>query len=77
MSQIIKPPPRALVPVRNVAEARLQLDLARARFAQKRNELEQAFRQMHWSSVVVKHPLITIGGAFLVGYALSRIFSKK
>lgn len=77
MSQLIKPPPRALVAVRSVAEARLQLDLARARFAKKRDELEQTLRQMHWSNVVVKHPLITIGGAFLVGYALSRVFSKK
>jgi hypothetical protein len=26
---------------------------------------------------VKKHPLLTIGGAFFVGYALSRLFSRK
>jgi hypothetical protein len=30
-----------------------------------------------WRAVVKRHPLVTIGGAFLFGYALSRLFSRK
>ncbi len=78
MSAIIKAPPRALAPVATTVEARAQLVAARERLLQKLEVVEKAIEPLaDWRVVVKRHPLLTIGGAFFVGYALSRIFSRK
>lgn len=78
MNQIIKAPPRALAPVSTTEEARAQLAAARARLAQKLQAVEHTLAPLsNWRTFVKRHPLATIGSAFLVGYALSRLFSRK
>lgn len=78
MNQIIKAPPRALAPVSTPEEARAQLAQARARLMQKLEVVQHTLAPLtDWRTLVKRHPLATIGGAFLFGYALSRLFSRK
>lgn len=78
MNQIIKAPPRALAPASTPADARAQLVAARERLAQKLDIVQHTLEPLSdWRTVVKRHPLATIGGAFLFGYALSRLFSRK
>ena len=77
-SSIVRAPPRALVAVKSTDEARAQLAAARERLLSRLETVEKTIEPMaNWRSVVKKHPLLTIGGAFFVGYALSRLFSRK
>jgi ElaB/YqjD/DUF883 family membrane-anchored ribosome-binding protein len=78
MSQIIKAPPRALAPVATTDDARAQLVAARERLAQKLEVVEHTLAPLsNWRVFVKRHPLATLGGAFVIGYALSRLFSRK
>lgn len=78
MSEIIKAPPRAIVPASTPDEARAQLAAARERLVKQLDDVTRALTPMsRWKEVVKRHPLVTIGGAFLVGYALSKLFSRK
>lgn len=82
MSEIIKAPPRAIVPASTPDEARAQLAAARERLVRQLDYVQRALtptlvNAARWKEVVKRHPLVTIGGAFLVGYALSKLFSRK
>lgn len=79
MREIVKAPPRALVPVPATAdEARAQLNRARERVMKNLEVVQRTLRPVtHWAEFVKRHPVATIGGAFLIGYALSRLFSRK
>ena len=78
MSQIIKAPPRALAPVATTDDARAELVAARERLAQKLQVVEHTLAPLsNWRVLVKRHPLATLGGAFVIGYALSRLFSRK
>lgn len=77
-SAIIKAPPRTLAPVKSTDEARAQVAAARERLLQKLDGVEKSLGPItNWRTVVKRHPVLTIGGAFLVGYALARLFSRK
>jgi ElaB/YqjD/DUF883 family membrane-anchored ribosome-binding protein len=78
MANLVKAPPRALAQVATTEDARAQLAAARARLAKQLDDVHRALTPVtHWQDVVKKHPLITIGGAFLIGFALSKLFSRK
>ena len=78
MSEIVKAPPRALAPAATTDDARAQLALARERLAKKLEVVEHTLGPLSdWRVIVKRHPVITIGGAFLFGYALSKLFSRK
>ncbi len=79
MSAIIKAPPRALVPVANAAEARARVTMARERLVDRLHAVEMTLGgpRTKWGALVKKHPILSIGGALLVGYAISRLFSRK
>ena len=48
------------------------------RLAQKLATVEHTLEPLNnWRAAVKRHPVLTIGGAFLFGYALSRLFSRK
>jgi hypothetical protein len=75
---LVKAPPRALAPVASPEEARAQLAQARERLAKKLEAVEHTLAPLgDWRTFVKRHPLATLGGAFLFGYALSRLFSRK
>jgi ElaB/YqjD/DUF883 family membrane-anchored ribosome-binding protein len=77
-SAITPAPPRTLAPVKDAAEARAQLAAARERLLQRLEVVEHTLEPLaNWRSVVRRHPLLTIGGAFVVGYALARLFSRR
>lgn len=78
MSDLIKAPPRALAPAANVEEARAQLAVARSRLALRLEVLGQTLEPLsRVRAVVRKHPYLTLGGALLVGFTISRLFSRK
>lgn len=75
---IVPAPPRALAPVKTTDEARAALAAAREKLLARLEVVEQTLEPLsNWKSVVKKHPLLTIGGAFVVGYALARLFSRR
>lgn len=78
MNQLVKAPPSALVPVGSPEEARAQLAAARERLVKRLDDVQRALTPVtHWRDVVKRHPVLTIGGAFLVGYAISKLFSRR
>jgi hypothetical protein len=78
VKSIVKAPPRALAPVASAEDARAQLAAARERLAQKLETVQHTLEPLsNWRTFVKRHPLATLGGAFLFGYALSRLFSRK
>jgi ElaB/YqjD/DUF883 family membrane-anchored ribosome-binding protein len=77
-SPIVKAPPRALAPAASTDDARKQLADARARLQLKLEQVKHSIEPLaDWRTLVRRHPLATIGGAFLVGYALTRLFTRK
>lgn len=75
---IVRAPPRALAPVASPAEARAQVAAAREKLLARLEVVEKTLEPVRdWRSAVKKHPLLTIGGAFVFGYALARLFSRK
>lgn len=78
---IVKSPPRALTrPSRDVSpeEARAELAKARERVVGQLARLEKSMgKAARWREVVRKHPFLTLGGAFLVGFGLARLFSRR
>lgn len=77
-ASIVPAPPRALVPARSADEAREQLAAARKRLEASLESIEHSLEPFSkWKGVVKKHPLLTIGGAFVIGYALARLFSRR
>lgn len=78
MNELVKAPPSALVPVETTDDARAALVAARERLARQLDAVQRALAPVvQWQAFVKKHPLVTIGGAFLIGYAISRAFSRK
>lgn len=78
MSAIIKAPPHTLAPAATTQDARAQLAAARERLLQKLAVVEKSVEPLaNWRVAVKRHPVLTIGGAFLVGYAIARLFSRK
>ncbi len=79
MRELAKAPPRAIVPVPKTAdEARAQIKSARERVVKNLEVIQRTLRPVtRWAEVVKRHPVATIGGAFLIGYALSKLFSRK
>jgi hypothetical protein len=74
---IVRAPPRALAPAKDTADARAQLAAAREKLLARLEVVEQTLEPLsNWRSVVRRHPILTIGGAFVVGYALARLFSR-
>ncbi|MFO0599333.1 MAG: hypothetical protein U0228_28760 [Myxococcaceae bacterium] len=75
---LIKAPPRALAPVASTDEARAQLAAAREKLISRLSVVEEAVAPLgNWRTAVRRHPLLAIGGAFVVGYALARLFSRR
>ena len=78
MNGLVKASPGALVPVETTEDARAALVAARERLALQLDNVQRALGPVvKWQAFVKKHPLVTIGGAFLIGYAISRAFSRK
>lgn len=79
MSSLIKAPPQALTKLSPTTDdARAQLAIARERLINKLDVVQRALSPLnHWKEVVKRHPVATIGGAFLIGYAISKYFSRK
>jgi ElaB/YqjD/DUF883 family membrane-anchored ribosome-binding protein len=82
MTDLVKAPPRAITPSSTDEEsterARASLAAARERLLKQLDQVHRALTPVtHWRDVVKRHPLVTIGGAFLVGYALAKLFSRK
>lgn len=78
MSSLIKAPPQAIMKQSPADDARAQIVIARERLINKLNVVQRSLAPMiHWKEVVKRHPVATIGAAFLVGYAISRFFFRK
>jgi hypothetical protein len=81
MTKLIKAPPSAITPVSgddSPEKARAQLAAARERLMRQLDDVQRALTPIaRWQEVVKRHPMVAIGGAFLVGYALSKVFSRK
>lgn len=81
MNDLVKAPPRAITPAsadESTEKVRAQLAAARERLAKQLDDVQRALTPVtRWQELVKRHPLVTIGGAFLVGYALSKLFSRK
>ncbi|MDP2271161.1 MAG: hypothetical protein Q8N23_34525 [Archangium sp.] len=78
MSSLIKAPPQALTKLSPAEDARAQIAIARERLVDKLDVVQRALSPvLHWRAVVKRHPVATIGGAFLFGYAVSKFFSRK
>lgn len=79
MRELAKASPRAIVPAPKTAdEARAQIKSARERVVKNLEVIQRTLRPVtRWADVVKRHPVATIGGAFLIGYALSKLFSRK
>ncbi len=77
-SPLMKSPPRGLMSQADIGEAREQLSASRERLLRQVAEAEQAIEEMfNWRTVIKRHPVATFVGAFAVGYALARLFSRK
>ena len=60
-----------------VAEVTTQLQAAREKVARTLMTLQGDFhRADRFREVARKHPLLMLGGAFLVGYAVGRLFTR-
>lgn len=81
MNDLVKAPPRAITKASagdSTEQVRAQLAAARDRLVRQLDDVHRALTPVkHWRDVVKRHPLVTIGGAFLVGYALAKLFSRK
>ncbi len=67
---------RSLAPVKDVNDARRQLERARARLSRRIDAVEHTMHPFtKIKDVFHKHPLACVGGAFLVGYTLARLFA--
>lgn len=88
-SAITKAPPRSLAPVQTTEEARRSLAASRERLIRQLDSVKQEVETVRhavqtrlepftdWRAYVRRHPLAAIGGTFLAGYALARLFSRK
>lgn len=81
MRELVKAPPRAIVPAsapQTPDEARARIVAARARVVKNLETIQRTLKPVtRWAEVVKRHPVAAIGGAFLFGYALSKLFSRK
>lgn len=76
MSTALTPrPPQA---IERADVARADLAAARAKVRRQLDELEKSLPAVPpWRDVIRRHPLLTIGGAFVVGWAVARWFTKR
>lgn len=79
MSDLIPAPPRSLTRADDSPlQARLDLEAARARVRRSLDQLETTLPVLtSWRETVRRHPAITAGAAFLAGYLLARLFTRK
>lgn len=82
MRELLKAPARGLARASTAAEARLQLEAARERLVRQIEGVQTSLTPLsRWKTTVIaavkQRPLLTIGGAFLIGYALSRLCSRR
>lgn len=71
-------PERRLAPVHSAGEARAALAASRARLEARLHALEDSVaRVADWRETIRRNPLLTLGGAFLVGFGLARLFSRR
>ena len=77
---IVPRPPSALQVEARVtsAQVRAQLAVARERARQKLEAIEQRFKGVgDWRGFVRRHPVLTLGAAFVTGYALAKLFTRR
>ncbi len=79
MSAIVPAPPRALQRADDSADqARLDLEFARERVRRSLAQLEQAVPSLtSWRETVRRHPVLAAGTAFVAGYLLARLFTRR
>lgn len=74
-------PPLAVVKAeqqQSAAEVKAQLRAAREKAAESLKALEQRLgRAAQWREAVRRHPVLTLGGAFVVGYLAGRLFFRR
>ena len=59
-------------------QVKADLAAARERAKLRLEAIEQRFKGVgDWRGAVRRHPLLTLGGAFVVGYALARLFTRR
>jgi hypothetical protein len=59
------------------AEARLELQATRRRLTQALQDLQHdAPLPSSWRAVVLQRPVLAVGGAFLVGWAVARLLTS-
>jgi ElaB/YqjD/DUF883 family membrane-anchored ribosome-binding protein len=62
----------------SAAQARVDLARARERVSKQLAALEQSVPALtNWRDVVRRHPVLTLGGALLTGFAIARLFSRR
>lgn len=83
MSAIIPAPPSAILPSdhragSDVARARLELSQARQQLVDQLHALETSLPTVpDWRKAIRLHPLLTLGGAFLTGWAIARLLTRR
>ncbi len=75
-------PPLAVVEAeeerQSAAEVKAQLHAAREKAAQSLEALERRLgRAAQWRETVRRHPVLTLGGAFVVGYLAGRLLFRR
>lgn len=77
-SAIVPAPPSAIEPSSEIARARLEVSLARQRVRDQLHTIEDSLPRIpDWRKAVRLRPLLTLGGAFLAGWAIARLFSRR
>lgn len=75
-SAIVPRPPTAV----EVSSAQVRVELAAAR-ERARATLEAIERRLRsvgdWRGFARRHPVLTLGAAFVTGYALARLFTRR
>ncbi len=75
---IVPRPPSAVEVHVTSAQVRVELAAARERARLKLEALEQRFKAVgDWRGFVRRHPVLTLGAAFVTGYALARLFTRR
>lgn len=67
-----------LRPAQTPEQARDELAAARDRLAAKLERVEQTLEPLtDWREVVRRKPWAAVGGAFVAGYVLAKLFSRR
>ncbi|MGV3624455.1 MAG: hypothetical protein ACO1OB_26790 [Archangium sp.] len=72
---------RELATLRSVQtpeQARDELEAARQRLARKLENVEKTLEPLtDWREMVRRKPWVAVGGAFVAGYVLAKLFSRR